>query len=201
VNPFELLQETQRPYLDPESLKTKFLKLSAPLHPDRVHHLTEKEKEEATRKFAELNGAYTKLLDSKERLFLLIKLETGAVPAVIQTIPESVSNLVIEIGKVCREFDDEKESMKTNESSPLLKAMAQRKQQEWFSRLDQLRQILKEREQAAGEELKELDRLWMEVADHASLCSRLEDLGRRFSFLKKWTQQLDERLLHLKMIG
>jgi curved DNA-binding protein CbpA len=196
---FDLLGLTPRPFLDPDALKAKFLKISAPLHPDRVHHLSEKEKQEATKKFAELNAAYASLSDPKERLFLLIKLKTGTAPAVIQSIPENVSDLVIEIGKICKEFDGEKEATTTRESSPLLKAMAQRKQQEWFSKLDKLKQIMKEQEQVAMEKLKEVDRLWMEVADHASLCSRLEDLGRKFSFLKKWTQQLDERLLQLKM--
>ena len=55
---FALLNEPRRPWLDPDSLKKKFLALAAGIHPDRIHNADELEKAEANRRYAELNAAY-----------------------------------------------------------------------------------------------------------------------------------------------
>ena len=65
---FALLNEPRRPWLDTESLKTKFFSLSAAFHPDRVHGGTQAEKSAAQQRYAELNAAYNRLRDPKERL-------------------------------------------------------------------------------------------------------------------------------------
>ena len=81
---FTLLGEPRRPWLDPDSLKQKFLTLSATVHPDKVHSVTETEKNTASKKFAELNTAYHCLAHPKSRLLHLLELELGAKPKDIQ---------------------------------------------------------------------------------------------------------------------
>lgn len=70
---FVLLGEQRRPWLDPDSLKRKFLALSAELHPDRFHGADDAEKRSAQQGYAELNQAYNCLRRPKERLRHLLE--------------------------------------------------------------------------------------------------------------------------------
>lgn len=58
---FALLGEERRPWLDPEVLKQRFHEMSGPLHPDRHHGAPEGEREDAGKRYAELNAAYSVL--------------------------------------------------------------------------------------------------------------------------------------------
>src|SRR5262245_12950395 len=95
---FELLNETRRPWLEPEALQQKFLTLSASVHPDRVHHLGEAERSAAQERYVELNAAYRCLREPKERLRHLLELELGALPKEIQRVPPDLMVCFIEIG-------------------------------------------------------------------------------------------------------
>ena len=74
---FALLDEPRRPWLEPEALKTKFLKLAAEIHPDRKHGAGKIEKAAANRSYAELNAAFNCLAEPKLRLLHLLELERG----------------------------------------------------------------------------------------------------------------------------
>ena len=71
---FAFFNEPRRPWLDAESLKQKFLALSATVHPDRVHNLGEVERAAAQERYTELNTAYNWLREPKERLQHLLQL-------------------------------------------------------------------------------------------------------------------------------
>ncbi len=199
MSAFEKLSETPRPWLDVEDLKSKFLKLSTPLHPDRVHHLSKKEKEEANRKFAELNTAYQILANPRDRINLLLELETGSKPEDIQKIPPGTMDLFIEVGQHCRELDAHLASRNTSETSPLLKVTAMRKHQEWCSKHEDLRTKVEMKAAAVNAELQKLDAQWMTSPDHRTLLESLEQIARLFSYLARWSQQLEERSLQLQM--
>ena len=77
---FELLKEPRRQWLEADTLKQKFLALSASIHPDKIHSSGEAEKSAAAKQFAELNAAYNCLLEPKSRLLHLLELELGAKP-------------------------------------------------------------------------------------------------------------------------
>ena len=64
---FALLDEPRRPWLEPDSLKARFLALSAEVHPDRLHNAPEAQKQAANQQCAELNSAYRCLREPKER--------------------------------------------------------------------------------------------------------------------------------------
>jgi curved DNA-binding protein CbpA len=78
---FALLSEPRRPWLDAELLKQKFLALSSAIHPDHSHQAGEREREAATRRFAEMNAAWQCLREPRERIGHLLELESGARPA------------------------------------------------------------------------------------------------------------------------
>ena len=84
---FALLNEPRRPWLEPELLKAKFLKLAAEAHPDKQHGSSEAEKSPANRRYAELSAAYNCLAEPKSRLLRPIELELGAKPKDVQQIP------------------------------------------------------------------------------------------------------------------
>src|ERR1700751_885514 len=117
---FALLNEPRRPWLEPQALKQKFLALSGPLHPERVHGAGETQKREAQQHYAELNAAYNRLRDPKDRLLHLLELELGARPKDVKQIPSELIPLFSEINQVCREADALL-AKKSNTTSPLLK--------------------------------------------------------------------------------
>src|SRR5262245_42442101 len=102
---FCLLEEPRRPWIDPDSLKQKFLKFSAAVHPDRVHNTSAAEKDSANRRYAELNAAYNCLREPRDRLLHLIEIEAGAKPRDIQRIPPGTMDLFVEVGQTCRDTD------------------------------------------------------------------------------------------------
>ena len=75
---FALLDEPRRPWLDTDLLKSKFLALSATVHPDKIHSASDAEKAAAAQSFARLNTAFTCLAEPKARLLHLRALELGA---------------------------------------------------------------------------------------------------------------------------
>ena len=69
---FALFDEPRRPWLDTDSLKAKFLALSAQAHPDRVHGAAETDKLAANHRYTELNAAYNCLREPRDRLIQII---------------------------------------------------------------------------------------------------------------------------------
>src|SRR5437016_5918391 len=102
---FALLNEPRRPWLEVDSLKSKFFEISAEVHPDRVHGASEAEKQDANQRYVELNAAYNCLREPKSRLQHLLELELGARPKDIQQIPSGTMELFMEVGQLCRAVD------------------------------------------------------------------------------------------------
>src|SRR5262249_20203694 len=105
TDPFALLDEPRRPWLDPARLKAKFLSLSALVHPDRTHGATEQEKAVANQRFTELNAAYLRLRELKSRLQVLIELERGTAPSSVQPVGSKYVSLFTQISDLCRKTD------------------------------------------------------------------------------------------------
>ncbi len=198
MSAFELMQQPRRPFLDAEALKTAFRELSGPLHPDRVHHLSEGEKEEATRRFAELNAAYLVLRTPRDRINLLLEQETGARPKDIQRIPSGTMDLFVEVGQTCRDVDAFLESRGNSASSPILHASGLRQQAQWLARLQEILQKVRVRADQAEAELRALDAKWGGGSDRRPLLEPLENLARIFSYIARWNSQIEERLVRLR---
>ena len=156
---FALLNEPRRPWLDPEALKTKFLKLAAETHPDKQHGAGEMEKTAANRSYAELNAAFNCLAEPKLRLLHLLELELGAKPTDVQQIPSALADLFAEVATTCRNADDFL-AEKNKATSPLLQVRLFERAQEWIEQLRTLQTRLAGLHGKLIEELKSLDASW-----------------------------------------
>jgi len=195
---FELLNEPRRPWLDPEALKQKFIALSARLHPDRVHQASGPERAAAQERYTELNAAYNRLRDPKERLLHLLELELGAKPKDIQRIPPDLISLFNELNQSCREADGllgEKRRI----NSPLLKVQMFDRSQQLTEQLAALQQKIASKRGELLAEIQRMDSVWDHVPGRKAALGRLEELYRLLSYFNRWTGQLQERIVQLSL--
>jgi DnaJ-domain-containing protein 1 len=203
VDNFALLSEPRRPWLEPESLKPRFLALSAEVHPDRVHNAGETEKAAANQRYALLNAAYNCLREPKERLIHLLELESGARPKDVQRIPPGTMDLFVEIGQTCREADAFL-AEKSKTTSPLLKVRMFEQGMEWTDKLNRLQQRVNLKRDDIFAELRTMNAAWESAPAAASServaalpLERLEQLYRVASYIARWTEQIQERVTQL----
>jgi hypothetical protein len=197
---FALLDEPRRPWLDPDSLKQKFLALSASVHPDKIHSAGESEKSNASKKFAELNAAYNSLAAPKTRLLHLLELERGAKPRDVQQIPDGLADLFAEVATICRQVDGFL-AEKAKAVSPLLQVQLFERAQEWIEKLNAVQRKVNELSERLFNELKLLDGAWMagDSATRNDLLNDLEKLYRLFSYFNRWGGQIQERIVQLSL--
>jgi len=200
---FSLLNEPRRPWVDAEGLKTKFLALTGEVHPDRSHNAPEAEKAAANERYVELNTAYRTLSVTRDRLLHLLTLERGEKPKEIQNIPPGAMELFVEVGQICKQLDYfllEKGKM----MSPVVQAQLYQRGLEWTDEVQSLQESLTEQQSALEQELQAMNAKWEsapaigEAARTAALpLARVEEIYRSFSYLTKWTAQLQERFVQL----
>lgn len=199
---FALLDEPRRPWLDASALKTKFLARSAEVHPDRVHSAPAAERAAAQERYTALNAAFNTLREPKDRLQHLLELESGAKPGNIQSTPPELMDLFFAVGQLCRDVDFFLLE-KGRANSPLLNVKMFRRAMEWTDQLNALQQRLNAQRGELESALQALNENWATAptelaARRAALpLARLEQLYRTFSFLSRWSGQLQERLVQL----
>jgi curved DNA-binding protein CbpA len=203
IDNFLLLNEPRLPWLDPDELKQKFLPLSAEVHPDKVHSAGEVEKAAANKRYAELNAAYNCLREPKERLLHLIELELGKKPSDIQKIPPGTMDLFVEVGQTCRDADAFL-AEKSKVTSPLLKVQLFERGHEWVEKLNSLQQKINFKRDELSNELRELNSVWQNAPPIGSPervaklpLERLEQIYRIFSYIARWSEQIQERVVQL----
>jgi hypothetical protein len=200
---FALLNELRRPSLDPEALKQKFLQLSNSVHPDRIHSASEDEKARATTRYSDLNAAHNTLREPKDRLLHLLELESGARPSDIQRIPPGTMDLFVEVGQLCRDID-EFLAGRANITSPLMKVQAFQQGMDWTDKLQALQQRISSRRDELLTELQQMNAVWESAPTVGSPeraaalpLERLEQIYRVFSYITRWSEQIQERNLQL----
>jgi len=198
---FALFDERRRPWIDPDSLKQKFLARCAEVHPDRVHSASTKEQRAAQERYTELNGAYNCLGDPKNRLAHLLELERGAKPKEVQRIPSGLMSLFLEVGQICREADAFL-AEKAKITSPLLKVRMFQRSQDWTEKLLELQKTLCSRYEAVIAQLKTIDADWeasgsTDSPNRSAKLDRLEELAQLFSYFARWRQHIQERIVQL----
>jgi DnaJ-domain-containing protein 1 len=200
---FQLLQEPRRPWLEVDVLKSKFLERSSAVHPDRVHNATEAEKQAANFQYTELNTAYQTLREPKERLLHLLTLESGSKPREVQTILAGAMDLFLEVAGKCREVDSFI-AEKNRVTSPLIKVQFFAQGQEWTERLQELLQRIQKEHARLSSELQGMNPVWDNAPAPGSAerlqalpLARVEEIYRAFSYINKWSAQLQERIVQL----
>lgn len=202
---FALLDEPRQPVPDLDSLKAKFLALSAEVHPDRLHNAPEAERLAATERYSALNVAYNTLRETKDRLGHLLELELGAKASGIDTVPAEWIEGFMEVGQLCRSIDAFlAESAKV--TSPLLKVQRFQQGMEWTDRVNATIQRLTARLDEIQSGLQALNPAWLEAPTVGDArrpgALPLEELTAAFrgvSFLTRWMGQLRERTVKLAM--
>ncbi|NBR83913.1 MAG: hypothetical protein EB141_09155 [Verrucomicrobia bacterium] len=199
---FALLDELRRPWLDVASLKAKFLARSAEVHPDRVHNAPEAERAAAQERYTALNAAFNTLREPKDRLQHLLELESGAKPGNIQSTPPELMDLFFEVGRLCRDVDFFLLE-KNRANSPLLKVKMFQRAMDWTGQINALQVRLNAKRGELEAALSAMNEAWAaaplepETRRAVLPLARLEQLYRTFSFLSRWTGQLQDRVVQL----
>ncbi|MEO8428888.1 MAG: hypothetical protein ABI651_17470 [Verrucomicrobiota bacterium] len=202
---FALLNEPRQPQIDLEALKAKFHALSAEAHPDRFHNESDSEKQVVNQRFLQLNAAYKCLRRPQERLQHLLELELGTKPDHVQQIPNDAMNLFFEVGQLCRDLDAFLRE-RTEMTSPLLKVQAFERAMEWMEKLKSLKLRITAQQDASIMELDSLNAVWLAAPAigasnrrDALPLVRLEQIYRVVSFLSRWSEQIQERLVQMSL--
>jgi DnaJ-domain-containing protein 1 len=195
---FALFEEPRRPWIDPERLKQKFLAWSAELHPDRSHNATAAERQAAAERYAELNTAYNRIREPKDRLRHLLELETGTKPDDVQNVPAQLVEDAFEVARACREADAFL-ARKAAVASPLLQVQFFEPAQDWIARLNALQQQISLRQEDLVNELRGLNSAWDAGAPSNLPLGRLEEIRRQLGYFARWMEQLRERVVELSL--
>src|SRR5262245_24185955 len=201
---FALLGEPRRPWVDPERLKSKFIELSAAMHPDRVNQKSEWAKQTATARYAELNAACQCLRDPKERLRHLLELERGVAPNDIQTVPPEMADLLMEVGRICRDADAFL-ARKARTTSPLLRVGLLEDSLQRTDVLNALREKIAARRAALVEQTKLLNADWESTPRRMTPnavqlpLDRVEGIYRMLGYLDRSAEQVHERIVELSL--
>lgn len=188
IDYFALLESPRQPWLDPEAVQARFLQLSAPVHPDRVHGQSDETVREANQRFAQLNQAASTLRDPKERLQHLLQLETGAAPPTTQSIPPELFDLVTRLGQTCRSVDQFL-AERAKATSPMLQAQFFGQALDWTDRVTELQNHLAQLRQTAEADLKSISAHWPSEKP----IPQLQKLAHLFATANRWEAQLKER--------
>ena len=202
---FALLSEPRRPWLDAEVLKARFLPLSAAVHPDRVHSASEAEKAAANTRYAELNAAYNTLREPRDRLLHLLELEAGGKPKDVQRIPPGTMDLFVEVGQACRDTDEFLKQKSTSDS-PMVKLRLMQEGLDWLDRLQALQGRVNAKRDELTAELRQMNGVWeaapaIGIPDRVNALplERLEQVYRAMSYVARWTEQIQERVVQLAL--
>ncbi|MBM3839926.1 MAG: hypothetical protein FJ398_18540 [Verrucomicrobia bacterium] len=202
---FAHLQFPRRPWIDSDSLKEKFLALSATAHPDRLHSASEAERNAANQRSAEINAAYHCLREPKDRLRHLLEIESETRPVEIERLPSSAADLAFQVGQICRNVDAFLRE-KSKVTAPLLQSQYFEKALEWVDQLQALKQSIRAKREEVADELKAMNPVWegappVGTGERRRVLplDRLEQVYRTLSYLSRWDEQLGARIVRLSV--
>jgi hypothetical protein len=131
-------------------------------------------------------------------------LELGAKPGDVQKIPSASMDLFMEVGSTLREVDGFL-AQKAQVTSPLIKAQLFQSAMDWTDRLNGLQQKINRNREHVFEELRRMNATWesapVEGRPRAAALplGRLEELYREVSFIGRWTEQIQQRIVQLSL--
>jgi DnaJ-class molecular chaperone len=192
-NPFALFELEPAPALDADALKERFARATAESHPDKFAQSPEAQRLQAESQYAALNQAYQTLIDPRARLLALYELTRGEKPRDIQRIPPGTMDLFKEVGEMCRELDGFLERKRAT-TGRLEKAGLMSEELTLQDSLTTLRMKLEQFAATVETELKTLDMRWRAGDKDANA---LEAVYRKYSYVARWRQQLEEREIAL----
>jgi len=192
-DPFALFELPPAPGLDAAALKERFARATSESHPDKFAQSPEAERSDAEARYTKLNQAYQTLIDPRARLLALYELTKGEKPRDIQRIPPGTMDLFKEVGEMCRSLDEFLER-KGATTGRLERAGLMGDELALQDALVELRMKLEQFAATVDTELAALDARWR--AGDKNL-DALEAVYRKYSYITRWRQQLEEREIAL----
>jgi curved DNA-binding protein CbpA len=193
LNPFAPFDLEPAPALDAEALKERFARATAETHPDKFQTAPEAERLAAENRYAELNRAYQTLADPRARLLALYEWTKGEKPRDVQRIPPGTMDLFVEVGQLCQQLDGFLER-KRAAGGALERAALMGEELTLQDTLMTLRGKLETLAVTLESELGALDARWRGGDKNLNA---LEAVYRKYSYLARWRQQLEEREIAL----
>lgn len=184
---FEIFHEPHRPWLDAESLKEKFHRLTATHHPDVARG--------AEVDFSALNAAYQTLRDPKTRLRHLLELEFPEKLAARRQVPGDIGELFSFVGQY-RAGMDAFLARLTEANTPLERALLASAKNEHCETSEKTLAILVQKQEGIFMQLQFIDSVWDD--DKAASADALPDICQSISFVAKWIGQVREDILKLE---
>ena len=192
-NPFALFELEPGPTLDVSSLKERFARATSESHPDKFAQAPEAERLAAEARYAALNQACQTLVDPRARLLALYELTKGEKPRDVQRIPPGTMDLFKEVGEMCRELDEFLERKRAT-TGRLERAGLMSAELALQDSLAALRMKLEAFGATVDADLASLDARWRAGDRDLNV---LEAVYRKYSYLTRWRQQLEEREIAL----
>jgi curved DNA-binding protein CbpA len=192
-NPFAVFGLDPAPALDGDALKDQFAKLTAEQHPDKFQQAGEAAHAEADARYAASNRAYQTLIDPRARLLALYELTKGEKPRDVQRIPPGTMDLFVEVGQACRSLDEflERKRAATGRLEKAGLAAEELTLQDTLMTLGGKLSMLGAKLES---DLAKLDERWRRGEKDLNA---LETAYRKYSYLARWRQQLEEREIAL----
>jgi DnaJ-domain-containing protein 1 len=183
---FALLEQPRTPWLDLAALKEVFHRKTLEHHPDSTRA--------AEGDFAKLNEAYQVLQDPKRRLHHLLELQGGPAASTNQVVPQELQELFLEIGEVNQRMIQLLEKIRAS-SNPLSRSLLHGEVVAAQKEVATLQSKVCELTNAANERLRQMNPGWL--TNPAAQIADTSALYLRFSYLGRWSAQLDELAFQL----
>lgn len=179
---FALLNESRRPWLDPDALKEKFHALTAAHHPDVAGG--------SGVDFTALNTAYQTLRDPKTRLRHLLELEfPEKLTAQQQQVPDDILSLFSLMGKH-RQTIDGFLAKQAKAKTPLERALLASEKNACCKSAKKTLAMLAQKQEGILMQLQFIDTVWAD--DKANSANALLDIYQGISYVGKWIDQARE---------
>jgi curved DNA-binding protein CbpA len=185
---FALLEQPRTPWLDLAALKEVFHRKTLEQHPDSSRA--------AEGDFGKLNEAYQVLQDPKRRLHHLLELQGTTAASANQIVPQDLQELFLEIGALNQRATQLLEKIRAA-SNPLSRSLLKEEVIAAQKEVASLRSKVRELTEAADERLRQMNPGWL--TNPAAQIPETAALYLRFSYLGRWSVQLDELAFQLSL--
>ena len=178
---FAVLEQPRAPWLDLAALKEVFHRKTLEQHPDSSRA--------AEGDFATVNEAYQVLQDPKRRLHHLLELHGAPAGSTNQMVPTELQELFLEISEVNQRVTQLLQRVAAA-SNPLSRSLLKGEVVAAQKEIAGLRNKVSALNRAADERLRRINPGWS--TNPAGQIAEASALYLRFSYLGRWSAQLDE---------
>ena len=203
-NWFAVMGFARAPWIDEGQLKERYLERTKRAHSDR-------HSENFARAQASINRAWQTLKNDADRLAHFLELETGQDVRQEREAPERLIPLFMQIGPLFQQADQTLRAIR-EESSPILKAKRHLDAGPLLAGLSDASETISALLLENQNRLRKAHRLWRQLsaktnlenpanaklpATRNHLLKELQDVCLSFSFLRRWQNQIAEKIFQL----